>query len=95
VTTTLAQAYEGFLANAAHLDHLRPHTLRAYRYELALAAAASRFAGDRADRAALGRPAARGRLAQDGGGRGHRADALVPGEEPELGAGARVDNPSM
>jgi len=48
VTPTLAQAYEGFLADAAHLDQLRPHphTLRAYRYELALAAAAPRFAGD-------------------------------------------------
>jgi hypothetical protein len=46
VGTTLAQAYAGFLADAAHLDRLRPHTLRAYRYELALAAADPRFAGD-------------------------------------------------
>jgi integrase/recombinase XerD len=46
VGTTLAQAYAGFLADAAHLDRLRPHTRRAYRYELALAAADPRFAGD-------------------------------------------------
>jgi len=45
VATTLARTYEGFLADAAHLDQLRPHTLRAYRYELALAAD-PRFAGD-------------------------------------------------
>jgi integrase/recombinase XerD len=46
MVTALAQIYEGFLADAAHLDHLRPHTLRAYRYELALASADPRFAGD-------------------------------------------------
>jgi len=46
VATTLAQSYEGFLSDAAHLDQLRPHTLRAYRYELALAAADPRFVGD-------------------------------------------------
>jgi site-specific recombinase XerD len=46
VGTTLPQAYESFLADTAHLDHLRPHTLRAYRYELALAAADPRLAGD-------------------------------------------------
>jgi len=42
----LSPPYEGFLADAAHLDQLRLHTLRAYRYELALAAADPRFAGD-------------------------------------------------
>ena len=26
--STLAQTIDGFLADAAHLDHLRPHTLR-------------------------------------------------------------------
>lgn len=41
---TLGTTYEGFLADATHLDHLRPNTVRAYRYELALAAADSRFA---------------------------------------------------
>jgi len=41
---TLATTYDQFLADAAHLDRLRPHTLRAYRYELAAAAADSRFA---------------------------------------------------
>ncbi len=41
---TLATTYEQFLADAAHLDRLRPHTLRAYRYELAAAATDSRFA---------------------------------------------------
>jgi hypothetical protein len=46
VGTTLAQAYDGFLADAAHLDHLRAHTLRAYRYELALAGTDPRFACD-------------------------------------------------
>lgn len=43
---TLATCYEGFLADAEHLDHLRPHTLRAYRYELALAGVDPRFARD-------------------------------------------------
>jgi len=43
---TLGETYEGFLSDARHLDHLRPHTLRAYRYELALAAAEDRFAVD-------------------------------------------------
>ncbi len=41
---TLGATYEGFLADATHLDHLRPNTLRAYRYELALAAIDGRFA---------------------------------------------------
>jgi hypothetical protein len=43
---TLAATYDGFLADATHLDHLRPHTLCTYRYELALAAAEPRFASD-------------------------------------------------
>ncbi len=42
---TLATTYVRFLADAAHLDRLRPHTLRAYRYELAAAAADSSFDG--------------------------------------------------
>jgi len=44
MSPTLATTYEQFLADAAHLDRLRPHTLRAYRYELAAAATDSRFA---------------------------------------------------
>jgi site-specific recombinase XerD len=42
--STLAATFESFLADALHLDHLRPHTLRAYRYELARAARDRRFA---------------------------------------------------
>ena len=38
MSSTLAAAFETFLADAIHLDHLRSHTLRAYRYELAGAA---------------------------------------------------------
>jgi integrase/recombinase XerD len=34
---------EPFLADLGHLERLRPHTLRAYRYELAAAAADLRF----------------------------------------------------
>ncbi len=36
--------YDAFLADMRHLEQLRPGTLRAYRYELAAAAASSRFA---------------------------------------------------
>lgn len=36
--TTLAAHYEDFLTDVTRLDHLRPHTVRAYRYELAAAA---------------------------------------------------------
>ena len=43
--TTLATTYDAFLADATHLDQLRPHTLRAYRYELAAAANDTRLAG--------------------------------------------------
>jgi len=43
--TTLATTYDAFLADATHLDQLRPHTLRAYRYELAAAANDARLAG--------------------------------------------------
>ncbi len=42
---TLADHYERFLADAAHLARLRPRTVRAYRYELAAATADPRFAG--------------------------------------------------
>lgn len=41
---TLATSLEPFLADLDHLERLRPHTLRAYRYELAAAAADPRFA---------------------------------------------------
>ena len=41
---TLADCYDAFLADAAHLARLRPRTVRAYRYELAAAAADPRFA---------------------------------------------------
>jgi integrase/recombinase XerD len=40
---TLAMTLDDFLAELGHLDRLRPHTLRAYRYELTSAAADSRF----------------------------------------------------
>ncbi len=43
--TTLATTYDAFLADATHLDKLRPHTLRAYRYELAAAAHDARLRG--------------------------------------------------
>jgi len=36
--------YDAFLADMRHLEQLRPGTLRAYRYELAAAAASARFA---------------------------------------------------
>ena len=41
---TLATSLEPFLADLDHLERLRPHTLRAYRYELAAAAADPRVA---------------------------------------------------
>src|SRR5438477_46142 len=40
---TLEMCLEPFLADLAHLERLRPHTLRAYRYELVAAAADPRF----------------------------------------------------
>jgi integrase/recombinase XerD len=40
---TLAACLDDFLADLHHLERLRPHTLRAYRYELAAAAADPRF----------------------------------------------------
>jgi integrase/recombinase XerD len=40
---TLAMCLEDFLADLGQLERLRPHTLRAYRYELAAAAADPRF----------------------------------------------------
>src|SRR5262252_2834831 len=40
---TLARCLEDFLADLSQLERLRPHTLRAYRYELAAAAADPRF----------------------------------------------------
>lgn len=42
---TLATSVDSFLAELDHLDRLRPGTLRAYRYELAAAAADPRFQG--------------------------------------------------
>ncbi len=42
--TRLAMTYDAFLADATHLDRLRPHTLRADRYELAAAANDARLA---------------------------------------------------
>lgn len=42
---TLADCFDAFLADAAHLARLRPRTVRAYRYELAAATADPRFAG--------------------------------------------------
>ena len=41
---TVATSLEAFLADLGHMERLRPHTLRAYRYELAAAAADPRFA---------------------------------------------------
>lgn len=43
MTVMLAEAYPQFLDDLAHNNQLRPNTLRAYRYELAAAAADSRF----------------------------------------------------
>jgi len=43
LVATLADRYEAFLGDAAHLARLRPRTVRAYRYELAAAAADPRF----------------------------------------------------
>jgi site-specific recombinase XerD len=40
---TLATSIDDFLSDIVHLERLRPHTLRAYRYELAAAAADPRF----------------------------------------------------
>jgi len=42
-TATLETCHEPFLGDLGHLERLRPHTLRAYRYELAAAAADPRF----------------------------------------------------
>lgn len=42
----LAATYERFLSEVHHRDHLRPQTVRAYRYELARAAADPCFARD-------------------------------------------------
>jgi site-specific recombinase XerD len=41
---TLVATYEDFLVDITHLDHVRPTTQRAYRYELARAAADFHFA---------------------------------------------------
>jgi site-specific recombinase XerD len=41
--STLETCIEPFLADLGHLERLRPHTLRAYRYELAAAAADPRL----------------------------------------------------
>ena len=43
MTVTLAEAYPQFLDDLAHNHQLRLNTLRAYRYELAAAAADARF----------------------------------------------------
>jgi integrase/recombinase XerD len=43
--TTLATSFEAFLSEIAQVERLRPHTVRAYRYELAAAAADARFTG--------------------------------------------------
>lgn len=43
MTATLVETYAQFLDDLAHNSQLRPNTLRAYRYELAAAAADSRF----------------------------------------------------
>ena len=42
-SATLETCHEPFLGDLGHLERLRPHTLRAYRYELAAAAADPRF----------------------------------------------------
>ena len=36
-------SFEAFLSDTAQIDRLRPHTVRAYRYELAAAADDVRF----------------------------------------------------
>ncbi|MBV9597681.1 MAG: tyrosine-type recombinase/integrase [Chloroflexi bacterium] len=41
--TTLARSFEAFLTEIAQIERLRPHTVRAYRYELAAAADDVRF----------------------------------------------------
>jgi integrase/recombinase XerD len=41
--STLATNFEAFLSDIAQIERLRPHTVRAYRYELAAAAADVRF----------------------------------------------------
>jgi integrase/recombinase XerD len=43
--TMLAASFEAFLSEIAQIERLRPHTVRAYRYELAAAAADARFRG--------------------------------------------------
>ncbi len=43
MSVTLAETYQQFLDEAENLRQLRPHTLRAYRYELAGASQDSRF----------------------------------------------------
>jgi integrase/recombinase XerD len=45
MTVSLAEIYEQFLDESETLHQLRPHTLRAYRYELAAAAQDDRFEG--------------------------------------------------
>jgi len=40
---TLATSFDAFLSDMAQVDRLRPHTVRAYRYELAAAATDARF----------------------------------------------------
>jgi integrase/recombinase XerD len=40
---TLATTFEAFVSEIAQVERLRPHTVRAYRYELAAAAADARF----------------------------------------------------
>jgi site-specific recombinase XerD len=42
---TLAASFEAFLSEIAQIERLRPHTVRAYRYELAAAASDARFRG--------------------------------------------------
>ena len=41
--TTLGMSFEAFLSDIAQIERLRPHTVRAYRYELAAAADDVRF----------------------------------------------------
>ncbi len=43
MAATLATSFAAFLADLAHLERRRAHTLRAYRYELAAAAGDPRF----------------------------------------------------
>jgi site-specific recombinase XerD len=42
-SSTLATNFEAFLSDIAQIERRRPHTVRAYRYELAAAAADVRF----------------------------------------------------